>query len=323
MTPDVLQDQGPAIRAAIASGGIVPLPAGTLWVGSEIPLPSGVTLQGQGERVTVIKRLPGYLGHIVTATEGPLGPNRYGLRDLTIHGNVQQVPNATGWCFLSKGRAYSIRDVGIEYCAQGGFYSWWPKDAAAWDDQADDSRMEARIDGLHIQFCKGTPVFDGPHDSQIDNLIVGMSRHNQPAQQGSATFIIGANAAGSQFGAVHVWGDFAEWALVNWASAITISNLVVDDARAGGGLLCQLGSDCLISGRGLQFGNEQIKGIQIGHTGIPAAGNRISMTLSAVNPCLIVGSDGGGNTFDLTIPTGAQAVSGTLHPRSATRIAQR
>lgn len=324
---NVQVDQAPAINAAMLPGKI-DLPAGIVWIGSPVVLKTGCRLVGQGERVTILKRLPGYPGRLVEtdgygAVSGAGGPNRFGLHDLSLHGNAQDVPNATGRCLSIYGRAYSIQNVGIEYCAQEGFHSAWGQVNAAWEDDPTDSRMESAIDGLHIQFCRGTPVFDGPHDSQIDNVVVAMSRHMQPHIPGSATFLIGSGAAGSQFGKLHVWGDYAEWCVVNWASAITISNLVLDDARPGGGLLLQLGSDCLIAGRGLQYGADSIKGLQIGATGIPATGNRITLLLTQTPLCAVDFANDGGNDLDITVGGSATNFAGMRNPMTTLRYSER
>lgn len=314
-------------------GGVIDYAPGEYWLGGVVTLKSRVVHRGSGCRVTWFKRLSGYIGDLFKTQDFDVlnsgntagGPNRFGLERFTIHGQKDQVPSATGWNLRIYGRAYAIRDVESEYCAAGGFYSRWGATSAAWDNDNTDSIMESVIDGFRVQFSKEWPVFDGPHDSQISSMIVSMSRHNQAALAGSATFEIGTRAGGCQFVGLHVWGDSPEWALVNKATGISLTDLVVDDARSGGGLLQQLGSECLISGRGLQFGTDGIKGIQIGGTGYAARGNRITMVLTATPTAAIDFANDAGNDIDLTVnaPTSTANFSGTRSANTTLRYAER
>ena len=307
-----------AINAAIvavsaAGGGVLDIPAGEYGVDGEIILRSRVILVGKGTRSTTFKRMAGYNGDMFKTLDFDAlisgntagGPNRFGLQDLTINGNYINVPAATGWSLRIYGRAYVVRRVDIDYCANGGFYSRWGATSAAWDDDSTDAVMEAIIDGLNIQFAKGTPVFDGPHDSQIDNMIVALPRHNQPHVAGSGNLIIGDRAGGTQFGKVHVWGDFAEWCVLNYAGSVSFSDLLVDDARVNGGLIKQLGSNCFIHARGLQYGSDSIKGIQIGDSGssITATNNKIYLHMDRVPAVVIDFSLDGGNDISVTVTT--------------------
>lgn len=318
------------INAAItylnnAGGGVLTVPAGEYGVDGVITLKSRVIIVGQGPRATVFKRMAGYTGDMFktldfdTLVSGDTagGPNRFGLHALTINGDYQNNPSASGWALRIYGRAYSIRDLEIEYCSNGGFYSKWGSSSAAWDDDSTDSRMEAVIDGLHIQFTKDTPVFDGPHDSQIDNLVIALPQHYQPFVSGSGNFIVGSRAGGTQFGKVHIWGDFAEWCLINYAGNVSFSDLLVDDARIGGGLIKQLSNNCFIQGRGLQFGSDNIKGVQIGQlgTGLTATNNRIILHLDRVPSTAVDFSLDGGNDVDVTVnaPSSTTNFAGTRH----------
>ncbi len=169
----------------------------------------------------------------------------------------------------------------------GRHVSRWGSVAASWDNDNTDSAGECFIDEFFVQFSRQWPIFDGPHDSQIGRMLVSMSRHFMDPLPGSSTFEIGKRASGSQFAQLHCWGDSPEWCLTQRAQAISISDLILDDARAGsglsgGGLLKMLGSDCLITGRGVQWANDNIKGIQLGQGTDIAERNRITMLLTSV-----------------------------------------
>lgn len=331
-------DSAPALNNATdflvaKGGGYLDVSPGMHWIGAEVTLKSRVIIRGAGPRVSWFNRLAAYLGDLFKTQDFDTlwtgntagGPNRFGLERMTINGQKDQVADATGWNIRIYGRAYIIKDVESEYCAAGGFYSRWGGTSAAWDNDSTDSIMESVIDGFRVQFSKEWPVFDGPHDSQISAMIVSMSRHNRTALAGSATFEIGTRAGGCQFVGLHVWGDSPEWALVNKATGVSLTDLVVDDARPGGGLLQQLGSECLISGRGLQYGTDGIKGIQIGGTGYAARGNRIAMVLTATPTVALDFANDGGNDIDLTVnaPTSTANFSGTRSANTTLRYAER
>ena len=136
-------------------------------------------------------------------------------------------------------------------------------------------------------------------------MIVALPRHNQPHVAGSGNLIIGDRAGGTQFGKVHVWGDFAEWCVLNYAGSVSFSDLLVDDARVNGGLIKQLGSNCFIHARGLQHGSDSIKGIQIGDSvsSITATNNKIYLHMDRVPAVVIDFSLDGGNDISVTVTT--------------------
>jgi hypothetical protein len=320
---------------ASSGGGAIYLPATAIPLAAELTLRSRVHFVGKGPRVSVFERADGYNGDLLktldfdTLNAGNTagGPNRFGLHNLSINGRKDEVTSATGWNLRIYGRAYSIQQVESEYCAAGGFYSRWGATAAAWDDDPTDSRMEANIDGLHIQFSKGEPVFDGPHDSQIGKMVVAMSGHGVVAPNGSSNLILGPRAAGTEIGLLHVWGDGADWCVSNYADGLTMNDLVVDDARAsnGGGLLRQIGSNCFIRGKGLQFGTDGLNGIQIGETGTAAIGNKIIMHFTTTPASVLLFGNDGGNDIDITVnaPTTTVNITGTRHPSTTLSYTER
>lgn len=336
--PEATFDNASALNNATAflvgrGGGGIQYGAGIYGIGGEVTLRSLVTHRGVGRRATVAKRVTGYLGDMfktlnfdtLNAGDTAGGPNRFGLEDMTINGAKDANPTAVGWCLKIYGRAYVIKNVDIEYCPGGGFWSRWGKTAAAWDDDYTDSVMEALIDGLFVQFSKGTPYFDGPHDTQVSRMIVAMSRHNQEFLVGSSSFEIGPRSGGTQFASLHVWGAFPEWCITNYGTAITITDLVLDDAAEGGGLLKQIGSECFIQGRGIQYGTESIKGLQIGQSGTVAKGNKISLVLTCTPAAVIAYGADGGNDLDITVnaPTSTVNFIGTRHADTTLRYTER
>lgn len=322
-------DSAPALNAATdflvaKGGGFLDLNPGQFWIGAEVALKSRVVIRGAGRRVSWIKRKTGYLLDMLKTQDYDTlslgdsadGPNRFGLMNLTIDGRKDYNTSATGWNISIYGRAYIIDDVDCEYCSSGGFRSAWGSVAPAWDNDNTDSAGECFIDKFFVQFSKGTPVFDGPHDSQIGRMLVSMSRHNQAALAGSSTFVIAQRASGTQFSQLHCWGDSPEWCVTNYAQAISIADLILDDARPGGGLLKQLGSDCLITGRGVQYGADSIKGIQVGQNGgTQAARNRITLLLTSVPAVVVDFSNDGGNDIAITCTAYAATTNtaGTRH----------
>ena len=331
--PEAGFNSAPAINAATdylaaKGGGYIKYGPGTYNIGGLITLKSRVVHSGVGRRVTWLQRLDGYLGDLFktqdfeTLWQGDSadGPNRFGLEHLTIHGRKDQNLTSTGWNIRIYGRAYHIKDVDSEYCCNGGYYSRWGSLAASWDNDSTDSAGECFIDEFFVQFSRQWPIFDGPHDSQIGRMLVSMSRHFMDPLPGSNTFEIGKRASGSQFAQLHCWGDSPEWCLTQRAQAISIADLILDDARpgtglAGGGLLKMLGSDCLITGRGVQFGADNIKGIQLGQPGEVAERNRITMLLTSVPAVAIDFSADGGNDIFLTVTAYANTLNwvGTRH----------
>lgn len=295
---------------AKTGGGVLNIGGGTFQIAGVVWIKSRVTYRGKGRRLTWIQRLDGYLGDLLKTTdfdtvwEGDTagGPNRFTLQGFSIHGRKDTAANAsaTGWNIRIYGRAYKIEDLDSEYCCNGGFYSRWGSTSAAWDNDTTDSVMEAYIDSFYVQFCREGAVFDGPHDSQIGSIIVAMMRHNREAQADTSLLTIGSRASGSQWGLVHVWGARAEFCVTNYAQAISITDLLVDDTREGGGLFRQLASDCYIRGRGLQFGDEAITGLVIGSTTIQAARNRIDMLITNTPSTVINFINDGGNDIRIT-----------------------
>ena len=344
--PEAGFDSSPAINAATdylvaKGGGYIKYGPGTYNIGGLVTLKSRVVHSGIGRRVTWLQRLDGYTGDLLKTQDFETlwtgdsadGPNRFGIEHMTIHGRKDQNPAATGWNIRIYGRAYHIRDVDCEYCCNGGFYSRWGSVAAAWDNDNTDSAGECFIDEFFVQFSRQWPIFDGPHDSQIGRMLVSMSRHFQAAMPGSSTFEIGTRASGSQFAQLHCWGDSPEWCLTQKAQAISISDLILDDARQGdatgiatGGLLKMLGSDCFIQGRGVQWANDNIKGIQLGQPGTATAQrNRITMLLTSVPAVAIDFSDDGGNDIDLTVTAYSATLNwmGTRHATTTFRYTER
>jgi hypothetical protein len=336
-TPDTTStfDSAPAFNNATdylvaKGGGYLDVGVGMFWLGGEVTLKSRVVIRGSGRRVSWLKRKDGYLGDLLktqdyatlSAGDSADGPNRFGLLAFTIDGRKDVAANAsaTGWNISIYGRAYIIDDVDCEYCPMGGFRSAWGSVAPAWDNDYTDSAGECFLDKFFIQFSKGNPIFDGPHDSMIGRMLVSMSRHNQAALAGSSTFVIGSRASGSQFAQLHCWGDSPEWCVTNYAQAISISDLILDDSRVGGGLLKQLGSDCLITGRGVQFGADSIKGIQVGQNGgTQAARNRITLLLTSVPATAVDFSNDGGNDIFITC-TAYAATTNTAGTRHANTV---
>ncbi|WP_201799452.1 hypothetical protein [Sinorhizobium meliloti] len=342
--PEAGYNNSPAINAATdylvaKGGGYIKHGPGVYELGAEVTLKSHVVHSGVGRRVTWLQRKDGYAGDLFKTQDfdtlwtgdSANGPNRFGLEHFTIHGRKDQNPSATGWNIRIYGRAYHIRDVDCEYCCNGGFYSRWGSVAAAWDNDTTDSAGECFIDEFFVQFSRQWPIFDGPHDSQVGRMLVSMSRHFMEALPGSSTFEIGTRASGSQFAQLHCWGDSPEWCLTQRAQAISISDLILDDARpgtglAGGGLLKMLGSDCFIQGRGVQWANDNIKGIQLGQPGTATAQrNRITMLLTSVPAVVIDFSDDGGNDIDLTVTAYSSTLNwtGTRHATTTFKYTER
>ncbi|MFK3962152.1 hypothetical protein ACI2KT_01060 [Ensifer adhaerens] len=342
--PEAGFDSSPAINAATdylvsKGGGYIKYGPGVFLLGGLVTLKSRVVHSGVGRRVTWLQRKDGYLGDLLKTQDfdtlwtgdSANGPNRFGIEHMTIHGRKDQNPTSTGWNIRIYGRAYHIRDVDCEYCCNGGYYSRWGSVAAAWDNDNTDAAGECFIDEFFVQFSRQWPIFDGPHDSQIGRMLVAMSRHFMDALPGSSTFEIGPRASGSQFGQLHCWGDSPEWCLTQNAQAISIADLILDDSRpgtglSGGGLLKMLGSDCFIQGRGVQWSNDNIKGIQLGQPGTATAQrNRITMLLTSVPAVAIDFSDDGGNDIDLTVTAYSSTLNwvGTRHATTTFKYTER
>lgn len=333
-------DNAPRINAATDylvakfGGGQINYGTGHFGLSGEVIIKTRISHIGTGRRSTRFIRNVGYIGDLwktldfetLNAGNTAGGPNRFRLERFSIDGQKDIVTTATGWCLRIYGRAYIINEVEIEQCPAGGFYSRWGGSSAAWDDTTDlpplDSVMETLIDGLYIQFTKGTPVYDGPHDAQIARMVVAMIRWNEPYLEGSSSLVIGDRSGGTQFLSLHVWGRHPEWCVTNWADYISITDLILDDCRENGGLLRHNGDCCRIQGRGLQFGTDQIKGVQLGSG---AYGNVIDLMLDRTPLVAIDWGNDGGNDVRLSVqaPSTQIRFAGTRHASTTLQYYER
>ena len=182
---DGITDDAAAINAAqnalsSAGGGILFWPPGTYLTKSILVLYSNIIWQGSGIDVSIIKAdssmttdmiaTNGFYG--LTGTNSTAGIYKFGLRDIGINGN-KAARGAAGNCLVIYGYDYFLNNVIIYNAPLDGMYSEWgtspgaPSNASPAGDFMESSLCRVKFfnntrDGL---------VFNGPHDTQINNLL--------------------------------------------------------------------------------------------------------------------------------------------------------
>lgn len=196
-----------AIADLPADGGTVYFPAGTYIVSQSIPIRTHVHYVGAGVGSTTVKAANGS-NVDVFKTEGfdvlwpgtaEDGPVEWSLRHMTIDGNAGQ--QTSGYPLSIYGRNYELTSLSITGGKSGGIRSKW-----AWGG----TNMESRIRDLKVWNNFGLQFdWQGPHDSQFQNLIIftDYGFHGGLAVPGSrAIRISGVTAGGEQFNNLHIWG---------------------------------------------------------------------------------------------------------------------
>jgi hypothetical protein len=225
-------------EAYVAGGGEVILQAGLYELNETLTLYSYVTLRGQGIDATVLQvKDSSNKTAIITKDTTTLwggaseaGEQYWTVKDLTIHGNKDN--NTAGSGIKTYSRAYMIDHVKIVACSEYGIASQWALAGEAWDDPdnaAPELVMEAHIHNCFISYNEKDGIyFDGPHDSQIINTIVGL---NSYAIYGAydGINVVSARANGLQINNCHVWGESHRYNYNVNAAGVQVANSIADD----------------------------------------------------------------------------------------------
>lgn len=259
-----------------AEGGSIYLGAGDYKFATQITIPSKCHIKGQGRNVTFLT-FNGTNGVTTTNTaalfdtNSPEGASYWGLHGLTIYGSRDNGA-AVGHGIYTYSRCYVLRDVAVVNFAESGIRSRWYHDAA-WDDPAAwryDLFMEARYEGVYVSYCGGHGIdFDGPHDSQWSNVLVGLC---SIGRDGLANGIhIGSRSGGLQAVNCHSWGNYQYSAWNITGGWLHFTNCEADGARTC--LIYMEGTNIVWEG-GVQFNaifgtpssfDKAITGFQLSH----------------------------------------------------------
>lgn len=220
-------DDTAAINAAIASlasgPGSVIFPPGIYVVGGII-VGDSQCLVGSGKGATVIKRAPGFNGHVVTTTGyGTTGAAKFEIRDLSIDGNkgANVTYNAAAGGIVLDGWGFVLSNIEIHDCLGDGLSS---QQSAS--DSATGFNMMAEIEGVDTYHNNGSGYkWFGPHDSTHVHV---MAWSNGSSAKGIWT---GGSTGANHFVNCHAYGPQGyAWYL---ESSALISNSQAEGAVNG------------------------------------------------------------------------------------------
>jgi hypothetical protein len=195
-------DDTAAIAAALddaGGGGIVKFPHGD-YVTETIELGDDQWLVGCGPGGSRLILKDGTDDDLIrtkefaslTGTNTEAGPQRFGILDMRLDGNNHN--NSAGCCLKIYGRYYFLQRVQIENSPEDGLYSEW---------YAGGDQMEAYVRDCKIADSEGNGVtWKGPHDSNWSDCQVIRAGTGK-----TGILVQGGAAAGTNFNAVHVWGE--------------------------------------------------------------------------------------------------------------------
>lgn len=299
-----------AVAAAVAAGGgTVFIPRGTYYINGTITVYTRVRFQGSGQDVSYITRDTSFNGDMFVTDGfasynaqpvsnsygewGPYtqnsGPYEFGFFDLTINGNAYNTPSANGWTLLIFGSGYTIQNVKLENNAAGGFYSrYWTLGTAGADNTTyEDSQMEARIINFYVSRTRSTgnsqptiskvcPTYAGPHDSQLENIIVSQTSYGI-TNSSLPCLYIGVGAQGSQINNIHPWSSYTQYCLWLDASLLSIYNVELDNCASGGALLLVNANSNIIEGKAGADTGFGYNFVQMGTASYVPGGNSIKL----------------------------------------------
>lgn len=256
-------DDSTVINTAItavnaAGGGIIYFPVGTYIIGSTVTIRSKVTLQGAGIDATIFKAKASLNATMFQTlnTESlfsgttETGEQYWGIERCTIDGNNDN--NSSGDAIKTYSRCWRLNQVKITDAAARGINSKWGE-GAAYDDDDElnfDPFMEVRLNDVYIGYCRQEGIYwDGPHDTQWDNVLVALCSHDS-----SGTYdgiFISSNAGGHMATNCHSWGDTQRYAWNIEAASTHFANCEADDAATA---LIRINSDDCTWVGGTQIG---------------------------------------------------------------------
>jgi hypothetical protein len=189
-------------------GGILRFPNGTCITGTITIFPN-VYYQGEGRDATVVKAKASlnaavFLGQnfaTLTGTNATTGVGGFAIKDMTVDGN--NANNTSGDGIQVYGYGFDIQNVSIRNTAADGLYTEWSTNSNCPTNSPPDC-MEAFFSNMLIHDYKGNGwVFKGPHDSQMNRVIIWTFSNN--AAKG--LYLTGTCGASGIYGSIiHIWG---------------------------------------------------------------------------------------------------------------------
>jgi hypothetical protein len=236
-TDDTTAIAAAATVAAAGTGGLLKFP-GAVCVTGTITIYPNVYYQGEGRDATVVKAKASlnaavFLGQnfaTLTGTNATTGVGGWSIKDMSIDGNASN--NSSGDGVQVYGYGFDLQNVSIKNTASDGLYTEWSTNSSCPTNSPPDC-MESFFTNLLIHDYHGNGwVYKGPHDSQINRLII-WTFSNPSAKGLYITGTSGANA-GLTGTTVHIWGNnqFGMY-LDNNAGGINLTNVELEGATAG------------------------------------------------------------------------------------------
>jgi hypothetical protein len=293
-----------------AGGGVIVFPGGT-GIAHAVKQ-SLVHWRGAGYEATVLRgSVIGENFAQLTGTNSTGGISAWSISDMTIDGGGGNV------ALQVYGFGYALNNVRIRNSSGDGFYSEWSTEAATPGQDA----MEAQINGLKVHDCGGKGVnFNGPHDSQIVDLICYQC-------QTPLSIAASATAAGIQLTNVHVWNATAGG---TFSAIVGGSGCVLSDWQAEGGQTGEiqlLGND--IKGQGLRCfspaDGRDVYGLQIGDSAHSVTGLDVEFDVyQCTRGALNFAGDGGSNRLSgqAYLANGSNYVTGTVNSSTYCELQQ-
>ena len=160
-------------------GGKLKVPNGIFLANFE--LPSNITIEGNGVKNTIIKSVPksdkdvikgenfDTLTLLTTRVETE-GVRFSYIKDLTIDGNKSN--NTTGYGIKIWGCFFGFSNIFVTNCAEDGILTEFTTHVAPNGTNDLYALLESRFSDVKITNCRNGWIYNGPHDSIIDNLVI-------------------------------------------------------------------------------------------------------------------------------------------------------
>lgn len=255
-------DIGPAFNSAIAAvwtnGGVVKVPPGVYGDSTTIIQKTGVTIQGSGKGVAIIRALASssvpviqtYQFSALTGTNTVGGPYHWGLVNISIDGNRSNRSGVSGVDNIDiYGYDYIISNVESYNAPNQNFYSEWSTSGTVPVSSGGNS-MEAHITNLKT-FNAGAIgfVFNGPHDSVINGFETYENTSTGAVFGNSANYTAGATYLTN----FHSYSNFSNWGLI--ANCLLYVSNVQSEGNTGGGISVTSPSGVLTGQNVITWGN--------------------------------------------------------------------
>ena len=197
VTDDTLSINNTINYVVSMGGGTVLIPTGT-YLCSNIILKSNVILKGSGTGSTVLKAYSSNVQIIkgenwdtlkdYTEKTDALGVRNTKICDLRIDGDNKASVGIEIWgCYLE------FENLFIEKCLIQGIHTKFTTHTNLTINNAFENLLESKFTNIKIAYCGKGWLFEGPHDSIIDNLVIVGSKDWAFEQGTKRSFVVGTN----------------------------------------------------------------------------------------------------------------------------------